>query len=95
LIDAENVGFRKCREQRRVQLPRRLQIAPKGLLDDDPGALDGHCLAEAGNDRGKHARRNRQVVERPLRIAQRLAERIVRLDLRVIAVNVTQQGSQL
>ena len=47
-------------EQRRVELLRRRQIAPEGLLDHDPRVLDRHRLAEcsmtAGNTLGGIAR---------------------------------------
>ena len=49
---------------------------------------------QALDDRGKHARRNREVMQRPRRAAERLAQPFVCRGVAIIAVDVLESGAR-
>src|SRR4029077_19249117 len=87
VVDAEDRRLVEDAMERRVQGPGRGQVAAERLLQDDPRALRAPGLAETLDDRREEARRDREVVERPLRVAERLAERGVGLLVLVAAAD--------
>ena len=70
------------------------EIPAEGLLDDDPRVFRASALLQPLNDAGKHARRNRQIVNRPLRQSECLLELGEGLGIRIIAVDIAQQRCQ-
>ena len=63
--------------QRLVQRPRRLEVAPKRLFDDDAPALCKAHVAELVYDRREQLRRDCEVVDR----AAGARERVVQCDV--------------
>src|SRR5262249_273741 len=95
VIDPENVRLREAVVQRLVERLRRREIAPERLLDDDASRLVAAGDSQAVGDRWKQFRWNRQIVERTLRIAQRLPQSLVRQRILIVAVHVAQTLGQL
>ena len=60
------LDFGEVRVQRLVELARRGQVAPEGLLDHDARVLRAAGGAQVLDHHREHARRDRQVVQRPL-----------------------------
>ena len=67
---------------------------PERLLDHDPRVCRTLRLAQVLDHDRKHARRNREVVKRPLRLAERLAQLGEGGALAIVAVNVAQQADK-
>ena len=87
--------FRKHGVEGLVEGARRCEVVAEGLLDHDPGTRRAAGLAELLDDLAEEAGRNRQVVRRILRPAQRLAQRHERGRVAVVAVEVLEQRSEL
>ena len=75
------------RVQRLVELLRRGEVAAERLLDDDARALGAARAAEPVDHRRERARRDREVVERPPRGAERLADVAEELPAAVVAAD--------
>ena len=65
VVDAEDLLLLEGPVQQLVQRPRRGEVGPERLLEDDPGAGDEALIAEALDHLGVRARRQRQVVQQP------------------------------
>ena len=66
MVDAEDRRLGEHAEQNPVELLRRREIVAERLLDDDACALAQPDCTKLLDHRLKQARRNRQVVRRPL-----------------------------
>ena len=95
VVDAEDRRLRKHRVEGLVERARRCEVVPEGLLDHDPGARRAAGLAELLDDRAEEAGRDRQVVRRMLRAAERLAQRREGGRVAVVAVDVLEQRHEL
>ena len=82
VIDAIDGLFVETAMQRFVQFDRRGQVAAERLLDDDAGAIGAAGIAELIGRRREQARRQRQVMQRVLRVAERGAQPRERLRIR-------------
>src|SRR5262249_52911518 len=82
-------------EQGAVQRPRRLQVAPERLLDDDACTVRASRRGKLLNDFPEQRRRDRKVECRPLRGAERLAQGLKRRRGLGVAVPVVQPARQL
>ena len=82
-------------EQDPVQRARRLEIAAEGLLDDHARAVGAARGGELLHDRAEQRGRDGEVVRRPLRGAERLAQRLEGGRVGVVAVDVPQQAAEL
>src|SRR5207248_4212916 len=78
MIDAKDGLFGEARVQRRVERARGGKIAAERLFDDHPGALAAGGATELLDDIRKSIGRDREVVQRPLPIAQHASQGRVR-----------------
>src|SRR5215472_7089601 len=88
VVDAIDALLGEHAVQHAAELPRRSEVPPEGFLDDDAPVRGARSLPELGNDGGKHARGNGQVVRRPLRAGQQGFEPGERGGVGVVAVHV-------
>src|SRR5580692_2464363 len=95
MVDAKDRLFREMLEQRVVERLRRLTIAAKGLLDDEAGVDVETALGESGDNDAKQARRDRQIMQRPLSPAEGLLQLREGLRIVVIAVDIPQKFQEL
>jgi hypothetical protein len=95
MIDPENRVFRKELMKNLVQFPRRSQIAPERFFHHDPSILRGARMRQAFRYGSEHTGRNREIVQRPLRRAESLAQLGEGSRVAVIAIHVLKQGHQL
>ena len=95
VIDAKNGGLAEHIMQGAVKRLCAGEIPAEGFLDDDPGVRFGAAaLLQPLNHAGKHAGRNRQIINWTLRQSQRLLQLGEGLRIRVVAVNIAQQSGQ-
>ena len=94
VVDAKDRGLREDPVERGVQGSRARQVVPERLLDHDASALRAPGPGQTLDDRAEEARRNRQIVRRMLRAAERLAKGDERRRVRVVAVDVVQESGQ-
>ncbi len=90
MVDAEDVRLVERRVERGVERARRLEIPPEGLLDDDARIARAARSREPFDDGREHARRDREVVRRSVRLAERRAKRRIGRGIAVVAVHVAQ-----
>ena len=95
MVDPKNEGFRKYFMQSAVQRLRGREIAPERFFDDDPRLLGAAGFGETLHDRAEHARRNRQVVNRPGCGAQSLFQPGEGRRIGVVAAHIAQLRRQL
>ena len=81
--------------QRAVERLRRGQVAAERLLHHDPRAVRAAGLLQVLRHHTEQFGRDRQVVQRPLRLAQRLLQPLERGRVVVVAVDVAQLRRQL
>ncbi len=93
VIDPKDARLGKALEQDLVERFRGLQVPPEGLLDHHPHPR-GHRVTEVLDDHRKNTRRNRKVIQRTLSVAQRLAQRVERGALAIVAVHILQQAEE-
>ena len=79
----------------RVQRPRRGKVATERLLNDDTRALGATWLAELVNDGLKETRRDGEIVQRMLCVAQFPAQPLKGRRIAIVAVNVAQATAEL
>ena len=91
VVDPEDARLGEHRVKDAVELLRRLQVAPERLLDDDAGVLRAVGRAEALDDRGEEARRDREVVRGALRAAEGLTQRLEGGLVAVVPVDVAHE----
>ena len=82
-------------EQDPIERLRRGEVAPERLFDDDASALGAARLGELLHDHPEQRRRDGEVVRRPLRGAEFLADGLKGRRVVVVAVNVAQQAGEL
>ena len=71
------------------------KIASERLFDDDARTGCAAGVRQALHDGAEHARRNRQVVQRPLGASECLPQTLVGRGLRVVAFDETQLRGEL
>ena len=94
MIDAVNRIFSEGSEQHSVQLLRRWQIMPEGLLQNDTGAFGTTGFGQLRHHGRKYRRRNRHVKRRPLSIIKHLAQGLKRRQVGNIASHIAQQATE-
>ena len=95
VVDAEDRGLRKDGLSGAVEPPRRREIAPEGLLDDDPRVVGQAGSAELLDDRGEEKRWDGQVVRGTGGFAKGLLQRRERVGILVVPVHVPKPGQQV
>ncbi len=95
MIDPKDVPFVEGPQQQLVECQRRLKIVPEGFLDDDACAVSAPGGRELLDYLGEQRRGDGEIVCGVLRIAQSLAHGTEGLDVRVVAVDILEQGRQL
>ncbi len=95
VVDAEDRALGEMLEQCPVQRLSRLLIAAEWLLDDETRINVKTGLGQRGNDDAKQARRNREIVQRPLGAAKRLLQISKSPRIVIVAVHISQQPQQL
>jgi hypothetical protein len=71
-----------------VELDRRLEVVPEGLLDHDPCALGAARAAELLDHRREDRRRDLEIEDGMLGVANRLLDPVVGVPLHVVALDV-------
>src|ERR1051325_7963345 len=94
MVDAKDRRLRENLSERGVQLLRRSQIAPEWFFHHHARLLCEANPVQSDSNGGNHAGRNREIVQWPLRVAERLPQAIERTRVAVIAVDVLQQRAQ-
>src|SRR5579885_1634980 len=95
MIDAEDRGFREAREQNAVQLARGGEVRAEWLFDDH-AAISGAARPREALDNGpKQHGGNGEIVRRPLRRAERVADRLKRGRIVVVAIHIAEQTGEL
>ncbi len=95
MIDAKDGRLGKEAMKRAIQFLGRGQIAAEGLFHHHPRILRAADLGQPFRDRGEHVGRNRQIVQRPFDVAQRLTQLRKSGRIAVVAVDVLQQRAEL
>ena len=95
VVDAEDGRFGKGLVKRAVQLLGRGEIATEWLFHDDARIFRTAGLSQPSGDRRKHAWRDRQIVQRPLDAAERLAQLRKRGRVPVVPINIAEQRAEL
>src|SRR6185437_1935739 len=95
VVDAKDRFFGEIREQGAVERLSRLAIAAERLLDDDARVGVEAALGERGDHDTKQARRNREIVERPLGAAERLFQLREGLRIVVVSIDIAQEPQEL
>jgi hypothetical protein len=92
MIDPEDLFFVEAAVEDPAQLPGRRKVASERFLDDDPGALVAVGRVESPDDRSEERGRDREIKERPFRVAQLLPERRVGGRIVVVAADVADKA---
>ncbi len=71
------------------------KVAAKGFFDYYAGALRAAGFGQPLDDDFKHARRNGEIVQRPYRVAKRLAQAFISCLITVIAIDVLKPCGEL
>src|SRR5262245_22527072 len=95
VIDTEDRLLREELVEDVVQLLRRGQIPPEGLLDDHAGVGDAVRLSQLSDDLAEQARRNRKVMRRTVAVAELRPKPGERVGVVVVAVDVSELRNQL
>ena len=95
VVHAEDAVLGQVAVQDLVELAGRGQVAAERLLDDHPGLVEAAGGGQPLGHGGEHARRDGQVVQRPLGVAEGLAQPLEGPGVGVVAVDVAQQRRQL
>src|SRR5262249_9527256 len=88
MVDAEYRRLVECLEQNPVELLCRGTVAAKWLFDDNAGPFGAARLSELFHDEPEEPWGNGEIICRPVRRAERLANRAKRCRVAVVAVNV-------
>ena len=95
MVDAKDVALSKSREQNPIEILRRRQITPKGLLDNHPGTLCAAGFRQMLDHRSKQRAAewpdNAPDAEPP----SSFAKRVEGCAVCVIAIDITEQAAQL
>ena len=78
-----------------IELASGFFIATERLFDHDPRIVGAPGLGQVFDDGAEQTGRDRQVVQRPGRAVERLAQLLERLEIVVIAVDVAQPLEKL
>jgi len=90
VVDAKDGAFLEYLVQGTVKGLCARKVAPERLFHDHPCIGRATGFRKALSDVGKHARRNREIVNRPLRRAQRLLQSGKGRRIGIVAVHVAQ-----
>src|SRR6185312_9022040 len=94
VVDTEDRGLRERCPQDAVELPRRGEIAPEWLLDDDARAT-GQSFATEPLDHGREQRgRNSQVMHRTASTAEYTPQRLERARVAVVTIDILHERQQ-
>ncbi|HJK95713.1 MAG TPA: hypothetical protein RMF84_00745 [Polyangiaceae bacterium LLY-WYZ-14_1] len=94
VIDSEDVLLRQSFREKPVELRRALEVPAEGLLYDDPGVPELAHPGELLDHRGKHARRDRQVVGRTLGAFQLRPDAPKGRGIRVVPIDIMETFRQ-
>ena len=94
VIDAANRRLRKELMDRAVQRLRRREIAAERFFDNNPSVFCAFGFGKTFCNPSEHARGDSEIMQRPLRIDERLMQAVVRGLIVVIAVDVLKTRSQ-
>src|SRR5205823_3683103 len=94
MVDAKDRLFGEARVQRRVERACGSEVAAERFFDDDPGALGARGAAQLLDDLRKGVGRDREVVQWPAPILQRLSQSSVGRGVSIVALEIMQQRSQ-
>ena len=95
MINAEYRVFLKNLVQRDIQRPRGREVATERLFNDDTRILCASRAAQAFNDGRKHARRDREIVQRPLAALERDTHPLESIGISIVAIDVAQRADKL
>jgi hypothetical protein len=95
VVDAEDRRLGEHGQERAIERLRRREIVAERPLRHDATASRAAGAAEPGHHRREQARRNGEVVQRPLGSAQSATEQIERRRLSVVAVHVAEKRREL
>src|SRR5439155_2683104 len=95
VVDAEDRLLREHLVQDRVELLRGREVAPEGLLHDHARVHRAAGLGQVFDDEREHAGRDRQVVERVLRLGELGLQPLEGGEVGIVAVDVAQERGQL
>ena len=82
-------------EQDPIQVARRGEVLPEGLLDDDASPLRAPRLRELLHHGSEQRRRDRKIVGRVLGVSKLISQRLEGRRIFVVSVDVAQQSRQL
>ena len=95
MVDPEDPLFVEASVEDPGQLPRRCEVASERFLDDDPGAPVAVGVVEPRHDGAEERGRDREIEDRPFRVAQFLPERRVGGRIVVVAADVAEKAGKL
>ena len=94
MVDPEDPFFVEAAVENPAQPPGRREVASERFLDDDPRALVAAGVVEPPDDRAEERGRDREVEDRPFRVAQFLPERRVGGRVVVVAPDVAEKAGK-
>src|SRR5271157_1004680 len=94
MVDAEDRVLGEMRVQRLVERAGRLAVASERLFDHEPRIVVEAGGGEARRDDAEKGRRDRQIVQRPLRRSHRLFQELKRRRVVVVAVDIVEELQQ-
>src|SRR4030095_5437522 len=95
MVDAEDVLLVESPEQNPIERLRRDKVVPEGFFNDNASALSTVCLGQLFHDEPKQHGWDGEVVRRPLRGAQLLADGLKGCRVFIVPINITQQTAEL
>jgi hypothetical protein len=95
VVDPEDGAVVERLGQRLLQAVRGREVAAERLLDDHPRAVRAADLRQRRDDRREQARRDREVVQRALRAAERLPQPLEGRRIGVVPRDHAQARAQL
>src|SRR5215510_3434607 len=95
MVDAKDRRLIEGTEQNLVEFLGGGAVVTKGFFNDDASAFSAVRLRQLLHDQPKQRRWDGEVVRRPLRGAQLLADGLKGRRVLVVAVNIVEQARQL
>src|SRR5262245_57589743 len=95
MIDTKDVLLVESAEQNPIEFLRRGEVVTERFFNDDASTTSAACLGELFHDELEKGRWDGEVMRRPLRRAELLADGLEGSHVFVIAVDVPQQAAQL
>ena len=94
VVDPKDVPLHERAEQDPIQLARRDEVLPEGLLDDDARTFRATRLRQLFHHRSKERGRDRKVMRRVLCASELTPERLEGLRIFVVSVDIAKQSRQ-